>query len=180
MYLHLPLCRIEEALQQARASEQVDPLSPEVQLVLAYVLLSAGRYEEADKHCQQEPAGYLRKIECLGRSQLAQGRIPEAIRILATADPKVKYVRAFLGHAYGRADRREEAEEMAVATSGSFQQALVFAGLGDRDRTLEALDRMATTMGSLRVGRALTDPEFALLRADPRLSTLRKKVGFPE
>jgi hypothetical protein len=52
--------------------------------------------------------------------------------------------------------------------------------LGDKDRTLEALDRM-TVLGPVRIGReAINAPEFALLRGDPRLKALRKKVGLPE
>jgi hypothetical protein len=51
--------------------------------------------------------------------------------------------------------------------------------LGDKDRTLEALDRVAE-LGAVRIGRALNSPEFALLRGDPRVKTLRKRVGLPE
>jgi hypothetical protein len=32
----------------------------------------------------------------------------------------------------------------------------------------------------LRIGRILTFPELALLRGDPRVKALRKKVGLPE
>ena len=86
----------------------------------------------------------------------------------------------YLGYAYGRAGRREEAEKLAAAAApNAFTQALTFAGLGDKDRTLEALDRMAS-LGAVRVGRALNSPEFALLRGDPRVKALRKKVGLPE
>jgi hypothetical protein len=60
-----------------------------------------------------------------------------------------------------------------------FQQAPIFAGLGDKERTLEALDRSAV-LGPFRIGRALNEPEFALLRGDPRVKALRKKVGLPE
>jgi hypothetical protein len=56
---------------------------------------------------------------------------------------------------------------------------LTFAGLGDKDQTFEALDRM-TSLGPFRIGRVLTFPEFALLRGDPRVKALRKKVGLPE
>jgi hypothetical protein len=56
---------------------------------------------------------------------------------------------------------------------------MVFAGLGDKERTLEALDRM-TVVGPVRMGWILSNPELALLRGDPRLKALRKKVGLPE
>ncbi len=60
-----------------------------------------------------------------------------------------------------------------------FNRALICAGLGDKDRTLEALERLAGA-GPVRLGRDLTYPEFALLRGDPRIKVLRKKVGLPE
>jgi hypothetical protein len=55
----------------------------------------------------------------------------------------------------------------------------IFAGLGDKERTLEALDRM-TALGPVRLGRALNFPELDLIRGDPRVKALREKVGLPE
>jgi adenylate cyclase len=171
MTLLLPLGRIEDAVRQMRIAEKADPLSPQVHTFSAFVLLSAGRFDEAAGHC---PKG-ADQIECLGRVRLGQGRIDEAVSILAAA-PNPRY----FGHALGRAGRREEAEKLAATVATNpFQQALIFAGLGDKDRTFEALDRM-TVQGPVRIGRALTLPEFALLRGDPRVKALRKKVGLPE
>src|SRR5215471_8084442 len=130
LYLLLPLGRIDEGVRQMRIAEKRDPLSPYVQEILAWVLISSGRYEEAANHCQKA----IGATECLGRARLGQGRIDEAIQILST-DPK------YLGYAYGRAGRREEAEKLAAAAPGPFSQALTYAGLGDKDRTLDALDR---------------------------------------
>jgi TolB-like protein/Flp pilus assembly protein TadD len=184
MSLLLPLGRIEEALHELRVAEKTDSLSPLVQFELAYVLISAGRYDEAAGHCEKLPEGN-EFDECLGRARLGQGRFGGAIQILAAAyDRGVSegsQVRGELGYAYARASRRQDAEKLAASTSSlnPFNRALIFAGLGDKDRTLEALDR-ATTGGSYRIGRALTFPEFALLRGDPRLKALRKKVGLPE
>jgi hypothetical protein len=49
--------------------------------------------------------------------------------------------------------RREEAEKLAAAASSEpSQQALIFAGLGDKDRTLEVVERMVP-LGPVRVGR---------------------------
>jgi hypothetical protein len=41
------------------------------------------------------------------------------------------------------------------------------------------LERMVD-LGPVRLGRNLTYPEFALVRGDPRVKALRKKVGLPE
>ncbi len=69
---------------------------------------------------------------------------------------------------------------MAAETSSinPFNHALIYAGFGDKDRTFAALDLAAG--GPFRIGRALTFPEFAFLRGDPRVKALRKKVGLPE
>jgi tetratricopeptide (TPR) repeat protein len=183
MFLLMPLGRIEEALHQVRIAEKADPLSPNTQAKLAFVLIAAGRYDEADGHCQKLPADYPSKSVCQGRVRLGKGRIGEAIQVLETefnrGVPEGSQVRRYLGYAYARAGRREEAERLA-ASPNPVSQALIFAGLGDKDRTLEALDRM-TVLGPVRIGReAINAPEFALLRGDPRLKALRKKVGLPE
>lgn len=170
--LLLPLGRIEEGVHEMRIAARTDPLSSTVLSGLGSVLLSAGRYEEAANHCEKAA-----DTRCLGRARLEQGRIEEASKLLAEwANPNPQY----RGYAYGRAGRREEAERFAAsAEPNAFTQALTFAGLGDKDRTLEALDRLAS-LGAVRVGRALNSPEFALLRGDPRVKALRKRVGLPE
>ena len=90
-------------------------------------------------------------------------------------------VRGYLGYAYGRAGSREEAEKIAASTSSltPFNQALICAGLSDKDRTFEPLDRAAAG-APFRMGRALAAPELAFLRRDPRVKDLRRKVGLPD
>lgn len=167
-WLLLPLGRVEEAVSQMRLAEKADPLSPFIQLRLADMLICAGRYDQAAGHCTAD-------AECLGRARLGQGRTNEAIQILSTIqNPR------YLGYAYGRVGRREDAEKLAEAVDpNAFSQALIYAGLGDKDRTLEALKRVAK-LGPARIGRALNSPEFALLRDDPRARALRRGVGLPE
>jgi hypothetical protein len=85
--------------------------------------------------------------------------------------------RGYLGYAYERAGRRVEAEKLAAAATSPWQQAMIFAGLGDKDRTFEAAERMVP-LGPVRIGRDVINlQEFALLRGDPRVKT---KVGLPE
>jgi len=125
----------------------------------------------------------IRRKECLGRARLGQGRAAEAIQILAFS-PTRNW--GYLAIAYSRAGRRAEAEKlMAEAPAldpdrrGDFQFALAFAGLRDRDRTLERLERLAR-VGPVRMGFTLNSPEFAFLRGDPRVKALRNRLGLPE
>jgi TolB-like protein/Tfp pilus assembly protein PilF len=182
-YCLLPLGRIEEALREFRAEARNDPLSPNVQYDLAEALLSAGRYDQALRQCEKIPADIDWRGECLGRAWLAQGRAAEAVRVLAPP-PRNRW--GYLAYAYAKAGRRSEAEKLiADATRqypwmrGPWNYALAFAGLGDKDRAIEQLDRMAG-VGPVRIGNTLNRPEFAFVRDDPRVRMLRKKVGLPE
>ena len=171
MWLLLPLGRTEEAVKVMRLGEKTDPVSTMTQSGLGLVLISARKYDEAASHCADN-------VECIGRARLGQGRIDEAIRILA-ANKNAHYL-GYLGYAYGRAGRRDEAEKLAEDVApNAFSQALIYAGVGDKDRTLQAFERVAG-LGAARIGRALNAPEFAFLHDDPRTKALRKRVGLPE
>jgi tetratricopeptide (TPR) repeat protein len=173
-YLLIPLDRIEEALHQLQVAEKTDPLSPQVHGLLGFVLLSLRRYDEAARHCEKAS----NRAGCLGRIRLAQGRFDEAIQLFRESVSSLD--QAYLGNALGRAGRREEAEKIASTFERNpYQQALIFAGLGDKDRTFDALIRFAA-LGPVRLGRALTYPEFALVLSDPRLKAIRRKTGLPE
>jgi len=193
MNLLLPLGRIEEAVAQARIAVKADPLSPDVQNVLAYTLISAGRFGEATAHCKkpsrnvQSLTASSQEFSCT-RVELLQGRINDAIPILVAqfddlrkTDPESarRSGAGELGYAYALAGQRDNAEKIAAHSPRPIEQARIFVGLGDKNRAFEALDR-AIPLGPVRVGRDLTWPEFSPLRDDPRLKTLRRKVGLPE
>jgi TolB-like protein len=171
------LGRNNEALHQLAIAEKSDPLSPEIQTALALVLISAGRFDEAVDHCLKMSAEDELQSQCLARARLGQGKVADAIQLLV-GDPNPSSLGS-LGYAYAHSGRRDEAEKMAAASVYANEQALIFAGLGDKDRTLEALDRMAV-LGPQRVGMYLNYPELALLRDDLRLKAFRKRVGLPD
>ena len=184
MFLLWPLGRLDESAKQLRMAEQADPLSAIIHDGMYNVLIARGRYDEPEMECEKLPEKSGRS-ECLGRVKLGQGKTEQAIQVFTAAMNQGltagSQVRGFLGFAFGRAGRRAEAEKLKADTPSvnPINHALIFAGLGDKDRTFEALERAAAG-GPFRIGRALTWPELSLLRGDPRLKTLRRKVGLPE
>jgi TolB-like protein/Flp pilus assembly protein TadD len=181
VWLLLVLGRHREALEHVRMVQSNDPLSPRAALAATLVLLTMGRFDQAAEECRKFSAEYPASLGIQARALVWQGRTAEAIRILERHRSSAEYGwegNGTLGFAYARSGRREEAEKLA-ASARPDGKAMIFAGLGDKERTLDALDRM-TVLGAQRIGRMLTCPELALLRGDPRLKPLRRKVGLPD
>jgi TolB-like protein/Flp pilus assembly protein TadD len=176
------LGRSGEAIEQARLAEIDDPLATDVQIASAFSLMEAGRYQEAETHCAKLPADNFLRPQCLGRARLGEGRISDAIATLRAAaeahfNPQTL---GFLGYALARTGQREEAQQMVADPKGTNEEALIYAGLGDKGRTIDAIERMAAR-GAQRAGQYLYSPELSsLLAGDPRLPALRKKIGLPE
>jgi TolB-like protein len=183
VYFLLPLGRINEVIAQLRTAEKNDPLSPEVHFWLWDALADAGRDKEAAIICERLPDSPNRE-RCVLDARVRQGRASEVIQIYE-ADPTERRVGAALGCAFARAGRREEAEKVAAnsdANPGAISEPEIFACLGDKERVFETLDQR-TAIGPIRMGWLLNrvDREKpGLLRGDPRLKALRKKVGLPE
>lgn len=86
--------------------------------------------------------------------------------------------RGYPGYAYARAGRRDAQKLLDALAPNPYNEALVYAGLGDKERTLKAMGRMAI-LGPMRVGRDLAFAQFAFVRDEPRMRALRKRVGLP-
>jgi TolB-like protein/Flp pilus assembly protein TadD len=181
MNLLWPLGRTEAALDELRIAQKTDPLSSAVRFYEAWMLLSLARYDEAASICSQLPASNNLRGLCVARASYGQGKLGDAIRRLAN-DPDVStnpQTRGFLGYFYAKAGRRDRAAAMAAASRYPNEQALILAGLGDKDRFFDALERMQV-LGAQRVGGYLTYPELApLMRDEPRLQAVRRKAGLP-
>jgi len=183
VWLLYVLGRNDEAVQQLRRAEKADPLSPAIHAHLGSMLISAKRYDEAELSCLKLPIGNFERDTCLARAKLGQGHIDEALQLITSAADAHRGSRGpeangFVGYIYAKAGRREEAEtELAAASQYPNAQALIFAGLGDKDRTFEALERM-NFLGPQRIGIHLTYPELAFLHGDPREQLLRQRVGL--
>ena len=177
--LLLPLGRVDDALDVLARARAVAPLSLDVRRALALTQIEAGLYDEAIKSAQwvlQQDPDFPFVDAQLGRALILSGRRDDALPIFS-GKPEHS---VFLGYLYAITGRRDEAEALA-AGFGPARQFWIYAGLGDKDRAFEALDRAVTiNPNSWRVATWMNRPEMAILRGDPRFQAIRQRLGLPD
>jgi hypothetical protein len=179
-FLLWPLNRTAEAIEQLRLGESSDPLSPDIQKALAYVLPSAGLYEDAARHGERIPAQHPPR-SYYGRALLLARKTADGFRVLEDVFRRGptpgSEVRAFLGYAYALTGRPADAERMTIGTN-PFNQAVIYAALGTASAPLKPWNVVPPPGRSVGapVCLARTGPD----RDGPRMKALRKKVGLPE
>jgi TolB-like protein/DNA-binding winged helix-turn-helix (wHTH) protein/Flp pilus assembly protein TadD len=175
-----PMGNLKEAERQLRIAIQLDPLSNALTNPLNMILMSEHKFDEVLKNCRSTIASnpddrFAQQI--YGRVLIQKGRVAEAIPILERAG---KGSESWLGYAYARAGRRADAEQIKTEHKDwPWAQAIVSAGLEDKEGTLFGLQEMAATKDP-RFGMYPQYPELALVRGDSRLTEMRKTLGLPE
>jgi eukaryotic-like serine/threonine-protein kinase len=185
-----PLGKLDEALRLLGTASRSDPLSLEVEREIGEVRFLAGRYGEAIDTFQRviavEPDFPFVKSD-LGRALMFAGRLPEGTSVIESLHgrnlgrfkPSKARRSPWLAYAYVQIGRREDAETLAAEHEDSpAGLAVIYAALGDKDRSFEALERTAVVEPH-HLGRLLMYPELAPLRGDPRFTALRASFGLP-
>jgi tetratricopeptide (TPR) repeat protein len=162
--------------------------------------ITAGNYKEGEKYCSRAIAmgasdTYARIF--LGWSYELQGRFDEAITEFQKAivgwgsgsaifPGGAVFPTAVLGHAYAVAGREPEAREVLnglLARSkkeyvAAYEIAAIYAGLGDKDRAFEWLQKAYEERANFLVHFKM-DPRMWSLRSDPRFQDLLRRMNFP-
>lgn len=183
----LPWGRLDESLRTMQKALQADPLSLDVRRVLAIVQISAGLYDEAIENCERvldEQPNFPAVALFRARALLFSGRKAEALdwfnEFAVSQKSSMGQGEGVKGWIYAITGRRAEAEAIAARFAHFPQrQAEIYGFLGDNDRALEALERLAV-LNPGRAGWHLSQPELASLRGDPRVEAFRRKLGFPQ
>lgn len=179
----------EQALALAEQAAVIDPLSTLIRRNLGYIQMDAGNFDVAvDTYrvvIEQDP--YSSGLENLWTAQLRAGYIDDAIQTLeiwaATRD-RDRSALDDLGRALLQRDRTADAVIVARETIDNLKltlsdQAQIYAALGDRQGTLQALEdsyKAATHARSL-LSMAI-NPSFDFVRNDERYQTLLDEIGL--
>jgi serine/threonine-protein kinase len=189
-----PMGRKDEALAQAKRSQQADPLSTMANLFVGSVLVFNRQWDPAIGQLRSaielDPTFWF--DHCfLGRAYEPKGRLPEAIAEFQRALELEKdnaETWSSLGHAYALSGNRAKAQKMldhlkelsAHTWVAPYNVAVIYAGLGEKDQAFAWLDRAYKDRSYYLAVYLTTDARMDSLRSDPRFSELQRRVGLPE
>jgi len=180
----------EAGLREVREAVRLDPLTPSTSMWLGLTYYLQRRYDEAAREIRkltQSQADFALGHAILGYVYEAQGELQAATgeyQRFRELDPGQPYSLGYLGRAYGLTGEREKALAAlrgmdAAADSGTYvdpvARAMVFAGLGDKNRTLDALED-ALAKRSENVVHYRESHMFDLVRAEPRFLAILQKM----
>src|SRR5438477_2461021 len=188
--------RFEESIAESRRAQELDPVSPRVIGLRGYYYLAAGRYDDSvaqfKKTLELDPTDPW--LHCmLGWAYARQGAYAQAIgeseKTGAWVSPVTaenQFFAAGLGWIYALAGRRSDALTVLAqlkeldkhAFVDQYNVAMIYVGLGDRDKAFAALDRAYSHSTS---GVFLkSDPFWNGVSSDPRYVALLCRMGLPQ
>ena len=174
--------RAEEALQEVRAAQRLDPLSLIINTDVGEMLYYGRRHDEAieqGRRALEIDSAFALAHRVLGFAYLAKRQFAPAIEELGTtarlSGNQLDQV-AVLGLAYAEAGRRAEARKVLKTLEQASQQrpdlshsiALVLAGLGEKDQAFARLEQAYQAH----------DGSLILLQVNPLLDPLRSDARF--
>lgn len=183
--------RREEAMSQAEHAQELDPVSPIVNMGASRILYWSREYDRAiagfEKVSALEPKFAPVHTRC-GVAYLAKRNINEATREFKVAreisgpDPYLDGLIGYTQAISGNAAAAHKVLDQLIARSGdeytpAFSVALVYMGLGDKDRAIEWLQKSYQDRSTYMIY-ARTDALFDPVRSDPRFQTLLQRMGL--
>jgi eukaryotic-like serine/threonine-protein kinase len=192
-YLLSATGRLDEAIKMAQRGADADPLSVTLADDVSGAYYLARRYDEAIKQLQKSiemDPNHFGGFMALGQVYEAKGMHEEAIKSFQKAigiGGRTSGVLAALGRAYAASGKKVEAQkiltelnEMAKQTYvSSYDLAILYVGLGDKEHALEQLNKAYED----RAGWIMdinVEPVFDSLRSDPRFAELVSQMKFPK
>jgi serine/threonine-protein kinase len=190
--LLISLGRFVEAAGEARLGQQLDPMTPMVDIFETWPLLYARDYQQSIVKLRRlmalEPNFYATHAH-LGIALLQLHQFDEALAEFGAARrlDDAAWISGWLGHAYGVAGRRKQARRvLAELVERSkrdyvlpYARAIIHTGLGDVDAAMDTLDEAYEKRDEQLVMLAV-DPAVDGLRASPRFDALLARVGLSE
>ena len=182
--------RHEESIAEAKRGKELDPLNPRINLNYGAAYLEARQYDQGieivKKTFDLDP-NFIPAHTGLGDGYSGKGMYEEALaeyqkseRLAGASEPN-----PYLGAAYARAGRREEAQqilrqlESTQGDFGSVAMAVLYTSLGEREKAFVMLEK-AFAARNPRLQDLKIEQGLDSLRDDPRFQDLVRRLGLPQ
>lgn len=184
--------RFDEAIEEAKRAQQIDPLSLAISTTLASRYYYARRYDEAielNRRTLELDPSFVPARVALGSDYAEKGMWRQAIDECQKAADLSKgnpTLLASVGYVYGRWGKRAEARQILARLQeiskqqyvSAFEMATVFAALGDQDNAFQLLER-AYRQRESQLPFLNVVPRLDSLHSDRRFQDLLRRVGLP-
>ena len=182
--------RFDDSLVELRRAEELDPLSPIIGTNLGDTLVFARRYDEAIaqyKRTLVRNPNFAYAHRALGWAYGSKGMYPEAIAETRTSIELSNTGEGYLGLWLAKSGKRDEAlkllnqltQESAQDYVQSYNFALIYIGLGDKEQALNYLEKHMSSRAETANSYAVA-PELDDLRSEPRFKAMLKRMNLPE
>jgi TolB-like protein/DNA-binding winged helix-turn-helix (wHTH) protein/lipopolysaccharide biosynthesis regulator YciM len=191
-YYLTAMLRFPEAVEQAEAAQQIDPLSLSINTTLASRYRHAGRMDDAirlnQRTLEMDP-NFIPAHFSLAGVYEDQQNWPQALeeykKVIAVS-PSDPTGLAGAGFVYARLGQKDEARKIIAQLVeiskkhyvSSLQVASVFAGLGDASSAMLWLEK-AYQQRESQMPFLSSDDHFESLHQDPRYQNLLKRMNLP-
>jgi len=190
-YFFTAMGRFDEAIEQVKIHQQLDPVSLPMYANMVRANYFARRYDEAieaNRKALELDPGFPTTHLFAGAAYEQKGMYEEAVseieianRILGGAFPAAL---GALGHVYAVSGNRGEAlkklEELQAMSRQRYVSpldlAILYAGLGDKEQALEQLVKAYEDLSGWLINLKV-EPRFDSLRSEPRFQDLLRRVG---
>ncbi|MEJ7710243.1 MAG: tetratricopeptide repeat protein [Pyrinomonadaceae bacterium] len=184
------LRRHDEAIAEMKRALKNDPLSLSINNGMGRIFAEAREYDLAIAQLRKTleiDQSFNRPHRYLGEVYVQKGTLDMAIaEFQQSIDASDNYMGlAGLAHAYAVSNRKDEAQKIIEDLQGkqnhneslSYQLAIIYAGQGENERSLEELQKAYESRSPWLI-HLNVEPRFDKLRDDPKFIDLLTRVGF--
>jgi eukaryotic-like serine/threonine-protein kinase len=187
--------RFREADAEKKTAQELEPLSLIINFEVGLASYFSRNYDQAIDQFQKTlelDANFPPPHTFLAAAYEQKGMFEEAIAafqraITVTKGADKTLAMASLGHVYAVSGKKTEARktlaELQRLSEHSYvpatDVALVYAGLGEKDKAFAWLDK-AYEEHSFSLSNLKVEPRFDPLRSDPRYADLLRRIGLPQ
>jgi tetratricopeptide (TPR) repeat protein len=181
--------RHREALAETTRSQELDPLSLDINTMAGRCYYHARQYDEAIKQYRKAleiDPGFGIARQFLGKAYAQKGLYREALAEQQEAGRGSSEPPSVMGFVYAASGRPREAQHVLEELQAMREQQYVppwsivrvYAGLGQKDQAFAWLEKSIQERDE-RLVWLKVDPMFDSLRSDPRYGELLRRLRFP-